>query len=42
MESYFTPIIGSYNNSSFITKSNAIEVQGIFSMSSDYIILYNI
>jgi hypothetical protein len=40
MESYFTPIIRSRNNSSFTTKSNATKVQGVFGISGDYIILY--
>jgi hypothetical protein len=39
---YFIPVIGSYNNSNFIIKSNTIEIQGVFSISGDYIILYKV
>jgi hypothetical protein len=42
IESYFIPVIRSYNNSNFITKSNTIKVQGVFGISGDYIILYKI
>jgi hypothetical protein len=40
IELYFILIIGSYDNNSFITKSNTIEIQKVFSISGDYIILY--
>jgi hypothetical protein len=40
IESYFILVIRSRDNSNFTTKSNTIKVQGVFGMSSDYIILY--
>jgi hypothetical protein len=40
IKSYFIPIIRSRNNNNFITKSNTIEIQEVFSISGDYIILY--
>jgi hypothetical protein len=42
IESYFIPIIGSRDNSNFTIKSNTIKIQGILSISRDYIILYGI
>jgi hypothetical protein len=42
IELYFIPVIRSRDNSNFITKSNTIEVQEVFGISRDYIILYNI
>jgi hypothetical protein len=40
IKSYSIPVIRSYDNSNFTTKSNIIKIQGIFSISRDYIILY--
>jgi hypothetical protein len=42
IKSYSTPIIRSCDNSNFTTKSNTIEIQGIFGISRDYIILYGV
>jgi hypothetical protein len=42
MELYSTPVIGSCDNNSFITKSNTIEIQGVLGIYRDYIILYGI
>jgi hypothetical protein len=42
IKSYSIPVIRSCDNNNFITKSNTIEVQGVFSIFNDYIILYNI
>jgi hypothetical protein len=42
IESYSTPVIGSRDNNNFTTKSNTIKVQGVFGISGDYIILYEV
>jgi hypothetical protein len=39
---YFILVIRSCDNSSFITKSNTIEVQDVLGISRDYIILYKV
>jgi hypothetical protein len=42
IKSYFILIIRFCDNSSFITKSNIIEIQGVLGISRDYIMLYEI
>jgi hypothetical protein len=40
IELYSILVIGSCDNSNFTTKSNTIEIQGVFGIPGDYIILY--
>jgi hypothetical protein len=40
IKSYFILVIRSYDNNNFTTKSNTIEIQEVFGISGNYIMLY--